>query len=180
VTWGDARYGGDSAALGEQLRDVRRLCRLKRRFFEVAQAVDTHNAHDAADGEKDAQEAEAEQLVAEDERPTVEDLRWMRLVLKAGGGIFKEKVMPSLGEINDLLRSRREVSLPPHGSGATATVSPISPHLETQSKAFLTLAMRGLRSSPHLFKSNLKRLTGVLAGLGLLHPMRLQITFVYE
>lgn len=32
--------------------------------------------------------------------------RWMRLVMKAGGGLFKEKVMPSLAEINQLLRER--------------------------------------------------------------------------
>lgn len=30
----------------------------------------------------------------------------MRLVMKAGGGLFKEKVMPSLAEINQLLRER--------------------------------------------------------------------------
>ncbi|CAE6947476.1 unnamed protein product [Symbiodinium natans] len=57
------------------------------------------------------QEAEAKRLVdTDDDRPTVEDLRWMRLIVKAGGGIFKEKVMPSLGEINDLLRSRQDSS----------------------------------------------------------------------
>lgn len=34
-TWGDARYGGDGSPLAQQLSDVRRLCRFKRRFFET-------------------------------------------------------------------------------------------------------------------------------------------------
>ncbi|CAJ1403359.1 unnamed protein product [Effrenium voratum] len=84
VTWGDARFGGESLALQEQLQDIRKISRLKRRFFEGEPVEST-------------------------ERPTVEDLRWMRLIMKAGGGIFKEKVMPSMREINELLRTRTSV-----------------------------------------------------------------------
>lgn len=35
VTWGDARFGGESLALQEQLQDIRKISRLKRRFFEA-------------------------------------------------------------------------------------------------------------------------------------------------
>lgn len=76
----------------------------------------------------DADEDMSEQLAQEslqarmtdEDRPTVEDLRWMRLVMKAGGGLFKEKVMPSLAEINQLLRERHHGDVSSSGSEVSA------------------------------------------------------------
>ncbi|CAK9090872.1 unnamed protein product [Durusdinium trenchii] len=76
-----------------------------------------------------AQESmEARAMEDAEDWPTVEDLRWMRLVMKAGGGLFKEKVMPSLKEINQLLRHRRDLgdddsSSSAPGGGAARAVS---------------------------------------------------------
>ncbi|CAK9003860.1 unnamed protein product [Durusdinium trenchii] len=71
---------------------------------------------------------EARAMEDAEDWPTVEDLRWMRLVMKAGGGLFKEKVMPSLKEINQLLRHRRDLgdddsSSSAPGGGAARAVS---------------------------------------------------------
>eukprot|EP00933_Yihiella_yeosuensis_P067891 TRINITY_DN7302_c3_g3_i1.p1 TRINITY_DN7302_c3_g3~~TRINITY_DN7302_c3_g3_i1.p1 ORF type:complete len:1248 (-),score=218.63 TRINITY_DN7302_c3_g3_i1:318-4028(-) len=48
-------------------------------------------------------------LPAEDDRPNLEDLRWMRMVLRAGYGCGKSGSKPRIGELAGLIRKRAEV-----------------------------------------------------------------------
>ncbi|CAJ1429638.1 unnamed protein product [Effrenium voratum] len=97
VAWGHPRFGGACARAkkpGRTELSVTGKIRDARQLFASCAAFAVLRA-----GEP----------VESTERPTVEDLRWMRLIMKAGGGIFKEKVMPSMREINELLRTRTSV-----------------------------------------------------------------------